>query len=704
MPIKSKINVQKLITIGLLALSLFLVFYNLIIVPRLIIDVTSNTAGNAQLFYKINAKGSYSELFTEIKKIEKGEQNIEYSLPYYNDLLRWDPTDTSFSLEINRIYINVTGIKVPLEFESISASNQIENIINKNNKITIESFDDAKDPQIFLTLDTKRIEFYRISLSLIFTLMVSIGMGIFFIYRNTIINIEQEINNYLKNIDINSFHFKQLAILTAIGIFLHIFEVSTFMLSIDDEYSAFRINPEAWIADGRWTGYLIEGFIFPQPTMPYIPNLVSCFFIALSFMLIVRSHHLQSDWKIYITYPIFAAFPTLWFINEFYGNIVMVAFGFFLTSLSIYLFSKENSAGKHIKLSSVLLPGLLLAIAIGSYQSFIMLFIAMGAGSIIARHYLFDNEKKSTSVFLSLSNLGVILFFGIFSYGIINAFFKYLFPSSGRAYVDNFLRLNELLQTPLDILMKVLNQMYAFYTGSAETYGVSIFAIGLIFILSGITLLFKKTSIPKYQIIGLWMMLLLSPFMLHFITGANYLPTRSMVAIPYVIWMMSIILLGFKSPSKVLLALSIILLSEIQILSTNGQYAAAASLAQAHDKMMADDLYRRIAESNPKYDRTKASIIDVYGWKDFKTIYPSPASSTMGASFFNWDQGNVSRMLAFMQLLGYENLQALDRAKCKTFNEEFKKMPIWPAKDSVKFIDDVYLIKLGNTPDIAHKD
>lgn len=703
-----KMNSLKFIMIGLVA---FFLTYYFLVVPKLVLDISSNTSGESHIFYQFDKNGNYSGTFSKNKDIKNGRQTIKYKLQSYNNKLRWDPVEKPFNIEIHQIYINLSGFKLPISFDKISGTNQIQSIISKDEKIIITSTLLANDPQLFFSVDSEKINLYRIVLSITYTLVFLMIINLFLLYKSklTLIinNIDKKMDDLLSRIDISAFDFKVLGILTVISIFLHIFEISNFMISIDDELSALRVEPEIWIWDGRWTGYLLEAFIFPQPTMPYIPNLISCFLIALSFMLIIRSHNLQSDWRIYITYPIFAVFPTLWFINEFYGNVIMVAFGFFTTSLSVYILSREDVISSKLLSSkfaqSLLISSILLAISMGAYQSFIMLFIAMGIGSIIARDILFENEKM-VSIFSFLSKLTIILFFGVIFYVLIDISFHYLFPSTGRGYIDSFWRLNELFQTPFDILIKVVDQMYKFYFGCAGKYGISIFGLGLLFILSFFVLIFKKIFIPTYQLIGLWTIVLFSPFLLHFLTGANNLPTRSMVALPYVVWMMSIIILSFNQRFRLLLAIIIIILVNIQIFSTNGQYAASSNLTQMHDRMLAEDLYQRIAEANPNFDRTKESVIDVYGWLDYRTLYPAPATSTSQGSFFNWNQGEIGRMLAFMQLLGYENLKTADSSMKKTFHNEFEKMPVWPAKGSVRFVNNVYLIKLGVTPDVSHKD
>src|SRR6478609_3020526 len=59
-----------------------------------------------------------------------------------------------------------------------------------------------------------------------------------------------------------------------IFVVLYISELGIFSLSIDEEFAAFRdAASPAWVTQGRWTIYLIQIFLMPQTTIPYLPML-----------------------------------------------------------------------------------------------------------------------------------------------------------------------------------------------------------------------------------------------------------------------------------------------------------------------------------------------------------------------------------------------------------------------------------------------
>jgi hypothetical protein len=118
-------------------------------------------------------------------------------------------------------------------------------------------------------------------------------------------------------------------------------------------------------------------------------------------------------------------------------------------------------------------------------------------------------------------------------------------------------------------------------------------------------------------------------------------------------------------------------------------------LTQKHDEMLASNIYQRIAEVNPDFDREKPYRVYFYGAKHMETIYPNPSSSTMASSFFSWDNGNPNRMVLYMKLIGINNLEPIDKSQYDKFAHYLVSMPVWPASGSVKVVDDVTLVKLG---------
>jgi len=567
----------------------------------------------------------------------------------------------------------------------------------------ISSFDFAifLDNSPFLIIAKELLYILTVSV-VIFVLVKIVSLRYFIVRMNKITTIyDSKISDFMSDKNSRLKDLKILSALMAIAIFLHIYEASSFMLSIDDEYSAFRTATSAkiWIYDGRWMAYILS-FAFPQPVMPYVPTLMFCFLMSLSYFLLVKSHKLQPDYRIYILYPVYILFPTFWFINEFYANTVNTAFGHVMVALSVFLFSRTRYGisvnmfqSFENAIFNALFPAIFFAMAIGIYQSFVMLYLAVGLGFILWRK-MANDKAPHLGQFLLILILGMIFYF------VINGAFKYFFPSD-YVYVDNFWKIDMLMSAPLSILDGILREAMSYYSGSGKIFGISIYSLSILSVFSVIVL----TTYQRVYIIFLWICILLSPFLLHFFTGgAGTLPLRSMVVFPYIFWFMAVIvLLAVEKPKVLVLNFVVIFFTIVQLLSVNGQYAASSNLTQNFERMLADDLYRRIAESNENFDRDHAIIIDVYGFISYNNIYPFPYTTTMQASFFNWDGGNMSRMLSFMRLLGYKNLSPIASTDSRKNNPIFEKMPSWPAKESVKFLDGIYLVKLGKNPDPKHR-
>src|SRR5262245_23689293 len=109
---------------------------------------------------------------------------------------------------------------------------------------------------------------------------------------------------------------------------IHLYFLTNFTLSVDDEYAALREDSSVWIAQGRWTVYLIDRFILTQPTLVYLPGLLFGIGLALTFLLLIDAHRVVlGTFQTFLLFALFASFPTWFFIMEFYGNVPVVALG-----------------------------------------------------------------------------------------------------------------------------------------------------------------------------------------------------------------------------------------------------------------------------------------------------------------------------------------------------------------------------------------
>ena len=76
-------------------------------------------------------------------------------------------------------------------------------------------------------------------------------------------------------------------------------------------------------------------------------------------------------------------------------------------------------------------------------------------------------------------------------------------------------------------------------------------------------------------------------------------------------------------------------------------------------------------------------------------LIPKVTSSTLGASFFNWDGGNPYRIAAFLNFLSSATFNPADQDQTERAFEAASAMPSWPERGSIVRADGVILIKLS---------
>ncbi len=387
-----------------------------------------------------------------------------------------------------------------------------------------------------------------------------------------------------------------------------------------------------------------------------------------------------------------------------------MALGVFLVSASVFAFTRfERSwAGDQrtgVLLGSFGIQAVLLAVAIGAYQSLLLMHVAMGIGIVLLGLVSSQNGDRHDArvAIRRIGQLGAVAGLGLAIYLAVNAYAQWLIPSD-RGYIDGFLRLGELVQDPVGVIGRVVLQMRSVYSGHSSTYGVSLASISALMVASGLVVVARswdRGTVRLFLVSLLWLAILVTPFSLNFVSG-GIVATRSLIAIAYVIWLLSALVLSSRRMILLTVAVAIVLVVQVQMLRATGTYAAISSIAQEHDRMLAADLYRRMAETDDNFNRNQYILVDFYGTKSVETVFPSPWSSTMGASFFDWDGGNPWRMVSFMRLLGYTNIRVLDADRRLQMTQVFEAMPTWPAAGSVRKVDGVFLIKLGDRPGPGH--
>lgn len=671
------------------------------------IDFISREAGVSQVFFAED--GVYSEAKSTRIPVVPGRNKLSFPLKGDFNSIRWDPLDSGAGIEVNDVYLSIFHVRLNLSKVVLTSLFSIDDIKPLGHKFILKMKHGAIDPQVAVKFQYGKIHKDRIFLSVLFGFSLALAFSCVFCFRKKMNKIPHEIDNLLcslrNKIQRDELRPREIGWLMVIGFMFYSYFLSTYSLSIDAEKAAVRNDPSVWVSQGRWFVYLVEKYIFPQSAIPFSPYLILIASFAISYALILRVHGCKSSWKTYFLYPLFCAFPTWWFIAEFVSNVPSLGFGVFFISASVYLlFSIKNNDFKGA-FSLVVINGLIvimLACAMAAYQSLLLLFACIVLGALLINSQRDDGYGmvgRRHSLIILLRALGLTIA-ALLTYFFLN-FVAQACVSADSGYIGGFLDYKAIMNGPWLIISLILQRMVSIYGGGSFWFGASMGGSGLVIILATLMLLsrdFLKSAIKLLW----WGGILLVPFSLHFISDGAGVPLRTMLALGYIAWLSSFILMTNKRSIFFIGALIAVGFYQIQMFGVTSQYVAATTIKQAHDRMLAADIYRRIGELGSDFDRDAPLKMDVYGSKNFKTPYASGWASITQGSFFGWDEGNLYRIVSYMTVMGYENIVEPDSDERIAMNPYFKDMPIWPAAGSVRKVGDMYLVKLGREPDPTH--
>ncbi|RZO08825.1 hypothetical protein EKG40_11120 [Pseudomonas moorei] len=675
----------------------------------LVVDLNSKAADTSQVFF--SETGAYSESNSSRNNISPGRNVLNFPLGGSCSSIRWDPLNSGGSIEVNDIYVSIFGVRLDVDKISLNPLSDIEKITSVEGKFFVEMKAGVSDPKLDVGLDFNEIYRWHVFFSALFGFAIAIIVfGVLLHYfknrsKYALDYFDFSLDCLFSKIRKEGFNFREVGVLIVIGSILYVYFLSTFSFSIDDEAAALRTDPSDWVSQGRWFVYLVERFVFPQPSIPFAPYIFLVVSLSVSYALILKAHGYATNWKTYALYPIFCAYPTWWFIAEFYSNIPAIGFGVFFISLSVYLVFSDADEDQSIGVCSRrnFFVVVLIACAIAAYQSLLLLFVCVVFGVLLVRCLQSGDTDRAQFKYVVrvLSKVFLLVLFALLFYVALN-FLAQRIIAADSGYVGGFINYNATLRDPLGVFFLVFHEMFLIYSGSSYWYGASIYISGVVILLAAFSALsfgLLKTTIRLFLLAGV----LITPFALHFISGGVALPMRAMMAVAYVGWLSSSILVCNKRSSFFLVGAIIVGLYQIQIFSITSQYMTSATITQSHDRMLAADIYRRIGELSNNFDRNSPLKIDVYGKKTLTTVYAKGLSSAMQGSFFSWDGGNVHRMINYMKVMGYENISVLGSAERIAMTPFFNEMPVWPAAGSVRKIDDCYLVRLSNEPDPTHE-
>jgi hypothetical protein len=494
---------------------------------------------------------------------------------------------------------------------------------------------------------------------------------------------------------------RAVAILSLVYFFFYAQHATSYVLAIDDEFPPF-IGYDYWLTQGRWSMYLLT-WLVPNTTLPFVPFVLFGLFGVFAYLILLRALGVRNlSLAHYFIFPVFIAFPTWAFLADFRNNMpgsgmalaltAMAALTFRRLLLSAVVEAKRPSTSMVVHATVCIALG---AAAIGVYQSFLLAQTVLYLSVMLA--LLCAGSLNARQVVPCLAIMAGLLAFSLAAYVLI-AKAALIISGQDLSYVQVFFKLDDFLALPGPVIYRTGEQALGVYLGFRANYG----AISCFLVLPLVLAFFGLARVAAgngraiaLPISGLVIVILAVPFAINLMAGGT-MPTRSFVAVPVAITALCVIGVGYTSASILRLALILSPLVYLHILQISSQFYANRILARTHDQLLAGAIYERIAQVIPDMSPEQRYRIDFYGAKPFVAPFQRPPNATGGYSFFEWDGGSTDRILNYLRLIGFTNLDRPDAEARASAVPIFESMPVWPAKGSIGLSNGMILVKLGN--------
>ncbi len=270
---------------------------------------------------------------------------------------------------------------------------------------------------------------------------------------------------------------------------------------------------------------------------------------------------------------------------------------------------------------------------------------------LISQHEL---ELSLRSTIQRVLVLCAVTFLGIALYAVIAAAFRQAFGLHDQHYyINDFLNLRALIESPLTVAKQTFHSLFDVYTGRAAVYSTDSVTFPFI-ILSGLAAIaFWSSSSLSQRLLQLALAacILCIPFAQHLLNNGN-MPLRTLMAIPPVFWLFAMVGMTSRVRTVAFTAFLATTLGLVQIVYATNMYYGAAYFARIHDQQLAAALYSRIAEAHPDFDSQKTYAVDFFG--GYPLDYELSAPVFLHVRVFVFRVGRRKRR-------AYPRLHALDR-------------------------------------------
>ena len=480
----------------------------------------------------------------------------------------------------------------------------------------------------------------------------------------------------------------------------YIYELANFNITIDDEVLA--QSSLCHFADiGRWVHPLLRATLWPQVVVPSGPLLLFGCAFAVSFIYIARLFGIARFGLFhYAAFAAYALFPT-WFAQlEFAANVLPDALGLLAATYAALLTVDDPASATRWR--GWRLAGAVAGctLAMGAYQSLGLMYLALTVGAVLAT--CLQEPKPAWPEFVrSAARAFLVLVVALVLSLLIGRLVMQACHTAASEYGLGGLHFGQALRNPLRALVLGLREIGRLYLGIWYRFGLqaSLICLATVLFCYGVIVSLAVRG-TRWRVSGALFVLLMIPAGLS-VVGANGMVVRTHFAGAAVfLFLLLMAHRQCRSQTQRRVVLVLALLCAVQGLYVNSVQQARGWMAAHHDLLLAGAIEAEIMRLHGADDNGPIQV-NFRGKREFHSDYPTLRTATTGASFFEWDGGNVWRMVFYMNLLGYDRLRVYPEEPPGAFDQAYAQMPIWPAPGSVRRFGKGYLVKLSGPPPVA---
>ncbi|MGC4040939.1 MAG: glucosyltransferase domain-containing protein [Flavobacterium sp.] len=459
------------------------------------------------------------------------------------------------------------------------------------------------------------------------------------------------------------------------------FTLTNYSLSVDNETT---IGSTYVLSLGRWGTTLVRYYIF-HGHLPYFTVLLGLILMSVTAVILAKLFKIDGIMS-YIFCALFLTFPQLSYQLVFTMQADVVPLGFLCSALSVkyFLDGLENLFSKK-SIMLLLASALLLMFVIALYQALFIIPIVIYLIILFQRtfntDYTFKAEFKNGLYFGALLIVGVILYY---------LSTKLFCPPAGDAgYLSSYTSGDLSSQLPNNLSVWLKNLVGHWYYGAQTFIIVTILTI----VLAVKFAIAKKHFLIRGTILALFLIL---PFTFTFLITNNYHPPRIYVTSGIVfafIIVHCISSINYKNLTLVLC--SLICVANIYFITK--LFYSTYQIAN-HDKIFAEKIDAAIRDKYPDFNES-VDYVYFYGFLPFEhhQQFRLKNSEIFGGSLFSWDNGDNFRIVNLFRFHDIANYKYLDNQQVYLgVKDSISAMPVWPNKESIKKVNNVVIVKIGD--------